>query len=49
MLAGTGVAVWGAGAWLQPLAALQVSGAAVALVFAWEVAGVLETLVQQRR
>ena len=42
-----GLAVWSAAALTQPVQALQVAGASVALVFSWEAAGVLERVVRE--
>ena len=47
LLAAIGIPVWGAAAMAQPVQALQVAGASVALVFSWEVAGVLERFVRE--
>ena len=49
LVAAAGAPLWAAAALLQPVAALQVAGAAIALVFSWEVAGVLERLVMPQR
>lgn len=47
LLAAGGIPVWGAAAMTQPVQALQVAGASVALVLSWEVAGVLERFVRE--
>ncbi|MES3034787.1 MAG: hypothetical protein V4813_12385 [Gemmatimonadota bacterium] len=47
LLVAGGIPVWGAAAMAQPAQALQVAGASVALVFSWEVAGVLERFVRE--
>lgn len=47
LLAAAGIPVWGAAAMAQPVQALQVAGASVAVVLSWEVAGVLERLVRE--
>lgn len=46
-LIAAGLPVWATAAMTQPVQALQVAGASVALVFAWEAAGVLERLVKE--
>jgi hypothetical protein len=47
LLLAAGLAVWSAAALTQPVQALQVAGASVALVFSWEAAGVLERVVRE--
>ena len=47
LLLATGLPVWSAAAVTQPVQALQVAGASVALVFSWEAAGVLERFVRE--
>jgi hypothetical protein len=47
LLLAAGLAVWSAAAVTQPVQALQVAGASVALVFSWEAAGVLERVVRE--
>jgi hypothetical protein len=47
LLVGAGVPIWGAAAVSQPVQALQVAGASVALMFSWEAAGVLERFVRE--
>ena len=47
LLLAAGLAVWSAAALTQPVQALQVAGASVALVFSWEAAGVLERAVRE--
>ncbi len=48
LLLAVGSVVWGANGLVQPIAALQVAGAAVAVIFSWDVAGVLEYYVRTR-
>ena len=47
LLIAAGLPLWSAAAVTQPVQALQVAGASVALVFSWEAAGVLERLVRE--
>jgi hypothetical protein len=47
LLIAAGLPVWGSAALTDPIQALQVAGASVALVFSWEAAGVLERLVKE--
>lgn len=49
MLAAAGVVVWAAAALVAPIDAIQAAGATVAMVFSWEVAGVLERWVTPSR
>ena len=48
LIAASGLPVWASAAMTQPVQALQVAGASVALVLSWEVAGVLERVVRER-
>jgi len=48
LLLAVGCVVWSTNASVQPMAALQVAGVSVAVIFAWEVAGVLEYFVRTR-
>gem|GEM_PF-5209763 len=47
LLIAAGLPLWSAAAVTQPVQALQVAGASVALVFSWEAAGVLERFVRE--
>lgn len=46
-LCAIGNLIWGMSALLQPVLALQVAGASVAVVFSWEAAGVMERFVRR--